>query len=166
MHLRFLFACLTTWVLLIGGTHVACAQESLNNLPLPRWATLASHEVNLRLGPGERYPIDWVVTRKNMPVEIQKEFENWRQVKLIDGTVGWVHRAMLAGTRFGVITADGQLLYRQPDTATPIQAKLQKDVIVRLEKCQRDWCQATAQGYEGWLPKSALWGVYIVETFD
>lgn len=144
----------------------AYAQESLNNLPLPRWASLASGKVNVRVGPGERYPIDWVLTREDLPVEIIQEFEHWRQIKLHDNTTGWVHRAMLSGARYGVIQPLEQLLYRKADTQSPVQAKLKKDVLVRLEKCNAAWCYARARGFEGWLPKSAVFGVYKEEKWD
>jgi len=151
-------------IMVIGGS--AFAQESLNNLPLPRWVSLASDEVNLRVGPGERYPIDWVVKQKNMPVEINQEFENWRKVKLQDGKIGWAHRAMLSGTRFAAVKQKNQLLYRQPDETTAVQAKAQKGALLRLEKCQKSWCFAGAQGFEGWVSKAGLWGVYRDEIFD
>lgn len=151
-------------MMVVGGA--ASAQESLNNLPLPRWASLASDEVNLRVGPGERYPIDWVVKQKSMPVEITQEFENWRKVKLRDGKTGWAHRAMLTGTRFAIVTQSGQLLHRQPDEAAAVQAKAQKGALLRLEKCQKSWCFAGAQGFEGWIPKAGLWGVYGDELLD
>ena len=35
----------------------------------------------MRVGPGETYPIEWVLTRKDMPVEIVKEFQNWRLIR-------------------------------------------------------------------------------------
>lgn len=163
---RLFHAFFVSAVLFFLSAPFAHAQESLNNLPLPRWASLSSKEVNLRIGPGERYPIDWVVTQKNMPVEITQEFENWRKVKLIDGTIGWVHRAMLSGTRFGRVIGEEQLLYRQPDADTSVQAKLKKGVLLRLEKCQKEWCFGHIDGFEGWLPKSGLWGVYPDEILD
>jgi SH3-like domain-containing protein len=51
---------------------VAAATTSAadTNLPLPRFAALRSDQVNLRAGPGDRYPIEWVFTRKELPVEI------------------------------------------------------------------------------------------------
>ena len=51
-------------------------------LPLPRFAALRSDEVNMRAGPGTRYPIDWVYKRRELPVEIQREFEVWRLVRI------------------------------------------------------------------------------------
>ena len=37
---------------------------------LPRFAVLHADKVNLRAGPGDRYPIQWVYLRKDWPVEI------------------------------------------------------------------------------------------------
>ena len=48
-------------------------------------AALRSDEVNLRAGPGTRYPIDWVYKRRDQPVEILREFEVWRLVQDPDG---------------------------------------------------------------------------------
>jgi SH3-like domain-containing protein len=39
-------------------------------LPLPRFVSIRSEEVNMRTGPGVRYPVDWVYHRKSMPVEV------------------------------------------------------------------------------------------------
>ena len=41
-----------------------------SGLPIPRFASLRASDVNLRTGPGTRYPIDWVFTHQGMPVEI------------------------------------------------------------------------------------------------
>src|SRR5476649_1199442 len=52
-----------------------------SGLPIPRFASLRSDEVNVRTGPGTRYPVDWVFKRKGMPIEIVAEYENWRDRK-------------------------------------------------------------------------------------
>ena len=70
-----------------------------SGLPLPRFVSLKSDEVNLRTGPGKRYPIDWIYRRRGLPVEIIDEFDDWRRVRDHDGTVGWVHRFMLVSQR-------------------------------------------------------------------
>ena len=48
-------------------------------------------------GPGTRYPIEWVYKRRDLPVEIQREFEVWRLVQDPEGIKGWVHQATLTG---------------------------------------------------------------------
>jgi SH3-like domain-containing protein len=75
----------------------AAAAEGEAGQKLPRFVSLRSDQVNLRVGPGENYPIEWVLTRKEMPVEIVKEFENWRMIRDWQGTEGWVHERMLTG---------------------------------------------------------------------
>src|SRR3977135_1331350 len=69
-----------------GGAHAApdksaTAQRKGSGLPIPRFASLRSDEVNVRTGPGARYPVDWVFKRKAMPVEIVAEYENWRKIR-------------------------------------------------------------------------------------
>src|SRR6185312_15826767 len=83
-------------------------------LPLPRFAALRSDEVNMRAGPGTRYPINWVYKRRDLPVEIEREFEVWRLVKDPDGTKGWVHQATLTGRRTLIVTGGIHMLRRQP----------------------------------------------------
>lgn len=73
------------------------------NLPLPRFASLRAEKVNLRVGPGSEYPIEWVIKRPNLPIQIIAEYETWRQIKDSDGTTGWVHQSMLSGKRFVLV---------------------------------------------------------------
>jgi SH3-like domain-containing protein len=42
----------------------ASGAESEAGQKLPRFVSLRSDQVNLRVGPGENYPIEWVLTRK------------------------------------------------------------------------------------------------------
>ena len=62
---------------------VATAQikQAASGLPLPRFVSLRSDKVNMRTGPGFRYPIDWVYKRLNMPMEVVAEFGTWRKVR-------------------------------------------------------------------------------------
>ena len=43
---------------------------SPSGLPLPRFVSLDADKVNIRTGPGVRYPIAWVFVRRDMPVEV------------------------------------------------------------------------------------------------
>jgi SH3-like domain-containing protein len=127
---------------------------------LPRFVSLRSDQVNLRVGPGENYPIEWVLTRKEMPVEIVKEFENWRMIRDWQGTEGWVHERMLTGKRAVVVKGGIRTLHRQPDPASPAVARAQSGVIARLLECRADWCRIDAADHVGWVQRGDLWGVY------
>ena len=55
------------------------------------FSSLKSDKVNLRTGPGERFPIQWVYQEKHYPVEVLDYFDIWRQIRELDGTIGWVN---------------------------------------------------------------------------
>ncbi len=41
-----------------------------------------------------------------MPLKVTAEFEHWRRVEDNEGAGGWVHYALLSGTRAVLITED------------------------------------------------------------
>ena len=144
------------------------AKGSVTGLPLPRFASLKTDEVNLRSGPGVRYPIDWVYKRRDLPVQIQREFEAWRLVSDPDGVKGWVHQATLTGRRTFVVTGGEQVVRTDPrDTADPV-ARLKPGVIGRLRSCDNaaTWCQVQVADYHGWLKRTALWGIMPGEVIQ
>lgn len=161
------------WVFAAGfGADPAHAQEEesggeggVTGLPLPRFVTLAASPINMRVGPGMRYPIDWVYKRKGMPVEIVAEYELWRKVRDVDGTEGWVLKHMVSSKRGAIVTVAVATLRRSPDDTAPPVAYAKKGVQGVLEECRGDWCQLEVSGTEGWLRKSSLWGAYAPEIY-
>jgi SH3-like domain-containing protein len=145
----------------------AFAQAARENLPIPRFVSLRSEEVNLRTGPGVRYPVEWVFVRRQMPVEILQEFENWRRVRDREGTEGWVHQSMLTGRRTAVVLGDAGSAFelkRRPEAAAPGLARVEAGVVANLIECQGEWCRMEAGGFRGWLERTHIWGVYPQET--
>jgi SH3-like domain-containing protein len=144
------------------------AKGSNTGLPLPRFASLKTDEVNLRSGPGLRYPIDWVYKRRDLPVEIQREFEVWRLISDEDGVKGWVHQATLVGRRTFIVKGTEQTLRddAKPD-ANPV-AHLKPGVVGRIRSCEAnaDWCQVQVGEYRGWLQRGTFWGTYPGEAIQ
>lgn len=141
---------------------------SVTGMPLPRFAALRAEEVYMRIGPGKRYPIEWVYKRRDLPVQIEREFEDWRLVRDQENTKGWVHQATLAPRRTGVVTGGEQTLRHDArDDAEPV-ARLKPGVIVRLRACDAasDWCQAQVQDYRGWMKRSEVWGLLPGESIQ
>jgi len=128
------------------------------NLPLPRFASLRASQVNARTGPGVRYPIDWVFQRRNLPIEITAEFENWRKIRDEQGTEGWVHRQMLSGKRSIIVIGEVQTMRRQADAEAPAVARLAPGVVAPVLECNGEWCRVEASGFRGWLPRAGTWG--------
>src|SRR5437763_5406009 len=128
----------------VSAASPATAAESEGGQKLPRFVSLRSDPVNLRVGPGENYPIEWVLTRKEMPVEIIRQFENWRMIRDWQGTEGWVHERMVTGKRAVVIKGAIRTLHRQPDLASPAVARAEPGVVARLLDCRAEWCRIEA----------------------
>jgi SH3-like domain-containing protein len=144
----------------------AAAEQTEAGARLPRFASLRSDRVNLRVGPGENYPIEWVLTRKDLPVEIVKEFEHWRMIRDWQGTQGWVHERMLAGKRQVIVKGAIRALHRRPDAASPVTARAEPGVIARLMECQGPWCRIETPDAGGWVQRSEIWGVYPDEKIE
>jgi len=142
------------------------AAPGRTGLPLPRFVTLRADEVNLRTGPGTRYPIDWVYRRRGMPVEIVDEFDTWRRIRDWQGTEGWVHQSMVQGQRGILVTGKRHTLLRRPEPGTPGVALVDAGVVGVLERCQGDWCEVVAGGFTGWLQRDAFYGLHPGEALE
>ncbi|WP_296429560.1 SH3 domain-containing protein [Yoonia sp.] len=136
------------------------------NLPLPRFVSLRANEANVRRGPSLSHRIDWVFKRRDMPLQVIAEYGHWRRVIDRDGQGGWVHYRMLSGARTVVVEGEQTALRSRPQQDALENATLEPGVVARLEDCTPDWCELTAGGYRGWVPKSALWGVADAEIRD
>ncbi len=135
-------------------------------LPLPRFVSLRAGEVNMRTGPGLRYPVEWVYRRRTLPVEVIAEYATWRKVRDWQGAEGWVHQSMLDGRRTVIVTGQVRNLRRVPDAAAEPAARAEPGVIATVRECPTDgvWCRVEAEGIEGWLRRDEVWGVYPRET--
>lgn len=166
----WLLACLVLWLpepaMADGPPHPALARGVVTGQVLPRFASLRADAVNLRRGPGQRYPIDWVYHRRGLPVEIIREFQNWRQVRTRDGTTGWVLHALLSGHRSFVVTPAQVTLRHAPRSDAGPVAHLQHNVIGDLKHCKAGaaWCRVMVHGLSGYLPRAAIWGSYPGEA--
>lgn len=156
-----------TLVALLLLAQAATAAES-SGLPLPRFVSLRSDEVNLRTGPGVRYPVDWIYTRRDLPVEVIAEFETWRKIRDWQGTEGWVHQSMLAARRMVVVVGGQRRLRAEPDDKAISLALVDPNVTGRLLGCPRgkSYCRVEIENIQGWLKRDEFWGVYQTEYIE
>jgi SH3-like domain-containing protein len=146
-------------MVLSGTAVIAKERGKVTNLPLPRYVSLKAAEGNVRRGPSLSHRIDWVFTRRDMPLRVTAEHGHWRRVEDIEGVGGWVHYSLLSGSRTVIVTKDMLTLHNRPDPATPINAALEAGVIADLGQCDTNWCRLSSGGYKGWARKTAIWGV-------
>ena len=135
-------------------------------LPVPRFVSLRSDEVNFRAGPGFQYPVTWTYERAGLPVEVIGEFDVWRHVLAPDGGTGWVHEAMVRARRTFIVTAAQASLRRAPDSGAGIVAYLDQGVEGALLTCDpdSDFCRVSAAHESGYLARADFWGAFPGET--
>lgn len=133
---------------------------SVTGQPLPRWAGILYDGVKLRVGPGQRYPVEWVYRRPDQPVRILREFETWRLVEDNEGVKGWVHQSNLTGRRSFMVPNERTLRRSAAEDAGAV-AVLKPGVVGRVRTCAAAaaWCEVRVGDHRGWLKRDGLWGL-------
>ncbi len=143
-----------------------------SGLPLPRFVSLKSGRVNLRLGPGRDYPVQWLYLKPGLPVEIVQEYDNWRRIRDSDGTEGWVLQTLLTGKRTAIAAPwvekdNGMIaLFGAKDEAAYRVADMEPGVMGKVKECDGVWCNFESAGYDGYVRQAEIWGAYPGETFE
>lgn len=150
-------------ILVATGGRIEAAESGL---PVPRFVSLRSDKVNVRTGPGVRYPVEWVLQRKGMPVEVVAEYDTWRKVRDVQGTEGWVNQNLLSSRRGAIITGAVRALRREPRENAPVVARAEPEVVGQLLECKGAWCRLDVGGFRGWLKRGEFWGVYPNEKLE
>lgn len=162
--------------IILAGAGAAMAQgptKGASGLPLPRFVSLKSARVNLRIGPSTDYATSWMYTRAGLPVEIIQEYDNWRRIRDSDGTEGWVNQTLLSGERTALaapwMKGKGDTIYvnirQEAQTSASIVAKLQPGVLIKVLECTGTWCRVEVDGTKGWVTQTEIWGAYPGEAF-
>ncbi|MEM0909037.1 MAG: SH3 domain-containing protein [Pseudomonadota bacterium] len=138
--------------------------------PVPRFVSLAKAKVNVRVGPSTGHKIKWTFKKAGLPVEIVREYGNWRRVRYADGAKGWVHHSLLSGRRMALVMpwSDGETvaLRASANDGSKTTALLEPLVLASVEACDGAWCSVSGHGWRGHVPQGTLWGVYPTERFD
>ncbi len=132
------------------------------------FVSLKADEVNMRAGPGMRYPVRWVYRRRGLPLEVLARFEHWRKVRDLEDTVGWVHRSLLSSRRTAIVIDSIRPLRAGPSVASPVVAEVEPGVIGEIRACPEaaGACRMVIDDYDGWLDRSALWGIAPREVIE
>lgn len=139
---------------------------AVTNLLLPRFVSMKAKQGNARRGPGLTYRIDWVFQHINTPLLITAEFGHWRRVQDKDGQGGWMHYALLSGSRTVIVNKPDITLRIKPNLQAAPAAYAQEGAIVLLNECLPQWCSISAKGSDSWALKADIWGVGTDELRD
>jgi SH3-like domain-containing protein len=125
----------------------------------PYWASIRAEVVNMRVGPSENYPVDWVYKRKGLPLKVVRVMQGWRLVVDPDGTQGWVFAALLSPERAALVIGDSLAPIRaEPSRTAELRWNAEPGVVGKLGDCVSDWCEIDIGGRSGWIEAGRIWG--------
>jgi SH3-like domain-containing protein len=159
---------------LVAVTNSAKAAEELTTgtvtgLPLPRFVSLKPNDTPMRQGPGKDHAITWVYKRAGLPVEVTAEFFNWRRVRDVDGTEGWIFHARLSGKRNAMVSSrdnGAEPLFDRASLDSAVVARLENGVQAEVTSCDGRWCRLSGDSFDGYMMQDRLWGVYMGEVYE
>lgn len=125
----------------------------------PYWASIRAEKVNMRVGPAETYPIDWVYRRPQLPLRVMRREEGWRLVEDPDGSRGWVLGRFLARERTAIVIGRGlAAMHVSDEPGSPVEWRLEPGVIGTLGDCEDGWCRLAVGERTGYVRADRLWG--------
>ena len=147
------------------NTYADVGQET--GLEIPRYVSLKSNDANIRVGPSKNYPIEIKYIKKNYPLKVLEEYEEWRKVEDFKNNIGWIHKSLISGNRTGIVLSNNNKTIRLLNTLDGnVIGEIGKGNIVYLEKCKINWCLVSAGNFKGWMDKKYIWGVKQDEIIE
>jgi SH3-like domain-containing protein len=156
---------------LLGSTSVQAqaAQVGASGLPLPRYVSIKSSKVNIRVGPSLDHGVAWTFVKAGVPVEVTQEFDIWYHIRDSEGQEGWVQKTFLSGQRTAFVAPKNKaetVPMRSKPESTIASAMLEAGALVTVNSCDGKWCRIVVDGYKGYVDQTKLWGVYPDEKVD
>ena len=131
-----------------------------SGLKIPRMISLKNPLTYMRSGPGKEFPVKFEFKKKGYPLKIIAEYNNWRKVTTFNNITGWMHTQLLSSVRTGLVTKT-TMLKIIPSNSGNTLAKLLPNLLVKIKKCQEDWCKieiVKRKIFIGWVKKDTMWG--------
>ena len=126
---------------------------------VPYWASIRADTVNMRVGPGTDYPIDWIYRRPGLPVKVVRVMQGWRLVRDPDGTQGWIVGRLLTRERGALVVGEDLAPMRaRPSAEAELLWNVEPGVVGMLGDCENGWCEFDVGGRSGWIEAARIWG--------
>ena len=122
-----------------------------------RFLMLKNDKVNVRYGPGFKYPIKFIYKKRFLPVKVIDNKENFRRIIDHKNNNGWIHVSQLKKVNSLIVSEDTILFSKASKFSKPL-AKLEKGKLLIVKKCQENWCKVSDENYLGWINTNNAWG--------
>lgn len=131
-----------------------------------RYVSQRPDKAYLREGPTFAHKVLWVYRHRGYPFAVVGQFDTWRRVQTVDGTLGWMNASMLTDKRTVLVTGKGRVKITAEAQSGKVVAFAEPGAIADLRACARQACRIKGEAVDGWISKSRIWGVGGSEVFD
>lgn len=120
--------------------------------------TIAGRKVNMRSGPGTRYPVLWELGA-GFPVKRLERKGNWYRVQDFEGDTGWVYKKLTNKTPSVIVKRKIVNIRKGPGTKNPIVGKAEYGTVFKRLKQSKGWVKVKfPKKGAGWIKGNLLWG--------
>ena len=123
----------------------------------PKYASIKKEKAYSRHNASFDAPLEWIYKKKNLPILIIRERDNWREIRDIDGDISWMHVSMISNKRTFINREDQNLLKYKNNNIVNVIVK--KGVVGKIINCDEIFCKVKIKNYKGWVEKKNLWGI-------
>ena len=123
----------------------------------PKYASIKKEKAYSRHNASFDAPLEWIYQKKNLPILIIRERDNWREIRDIDGDISWMHVSMISNKRTFINREDQNLLKYKNNNIVNVIVK--KGVVGKIINCDEIFCKVKIKNYKGWVEKKYLWGI-------
>ena len=123
----------------------------------PKYASIKKEKAYSRHNASFDAPLEWIYQKKNLPILIIRERDNWREIIDIDGDISWMHVSMISNKRTFINREDQNLLKYKNNNIVNVIVK--KGVVGKIINCDEIFCKVKIKNYKGWVEKKYLWGI-------
>lgn len=131
-----------------------------------RYVSQRTDKAYLREGPTYAHKVLWQYRHRGYPFAVTAQFDTWRRVRAVDGTVGWMAASMLTDQRTVLVTGKGRAKIFKNAEGGKLVALADPGAIASLKACTLTACHIKGDKTDGWIAKDRIWGVEPNEVFD
>ena len=122
-----------------------------------KFLSLKKDKVNVRYNPSLESEIKYIYKKINLPVKQIDQKENFRRIIDLKNNSGWIHSSQLKKANSIIILEDKILFKKSSNFSRPI-ARLEKERLLVIKKCENNWCNVITGDYIGWIKAENVWG--------
>jgi SH3-like domain-containing protein len=141
-------------------------QRGMNPPKVLRYVSQRPDKAYLREGPTYAHKVLWVYRHRGYPFAVIGQFDTWRRVRTVDGTLGWMNASMLTDKRTVLVIGKDRVKITAEAEGGKVVALADPGAIADLRSCVRDACRIRGEKIDGWISKDRIWGVGANEVFD